>query len=545
MIPQRPKWDEAVTMAESRQIARPNQIIPIPSAVTPRAYRVLGIVFGALCLGSLAAGLYLAPEPTTLGLVLLGLGLPILLLFWHRPEVGLLALIFLSGSFVPPSIVDFRLPIGGGLDLRDMALIGLFGLVFLQQLNRGTLKVPWWPVGGPLLLFLILAVFSTFYALFFEHVESNWALGDLRILILYLTFYIALWSIKRPEQLKTLLIGLFIVANLTAMIIYLQQFFGAGNPLLQAMMVSRDWRVYELPGSVRVVPAGQVLMHFMWFVALGVLALGRPNWRLKTLCAIQVLFLGGGHIYTYMRAQWVALIIGLGLALIVLVPRFKQRQARVAIIAGCVALVVAGVIVGAPLSQSFSSPFLAAISERFGSILTPSDTSETQSLQWRSFEIEEALEAIRKQPITGVGLGNRYRPLSAHSSEASGSLTDGRVDSGRVSRFTRYVHNSYASIAVKMGITGLIALLWFCAAVLFIGFRVYRDLPDSEYKGVVLGILAAFVGLLEWSYFHAHLIKAESTATIGLMVALVGSIAYNARVWADTRQHMGSLPVKE
>ncbi len=531
-------------MAQSRQIARPNQIIPIPSAATPGTYRVLGIALGALCLGSLAAGLYLAPELATLGLVILGLGLPVVFLLWYRPEVGLLALIFLSGSFIPQSVVDLRLPIGGGLDLRDMALIGLFGLVFLQQLNRGTLKVLWWPVGGPLLLFLILAVFSAFYALFFEHVESNWALGDLRILILYLTFFIALWAIKRPEQLRVLLIGLFIIADLTAMIIYLQQFLGAGNPLLQAMMVSRDWRVYELTGAVRVVPAGQVLMHFMWFVALGVLVLGRPNWRLKTLCLIQVLFLGGGHLYTYMRAQWVALIIGLGLALIVLVPRFKQRQARVAIIAGCAALVVAGVIVGAPLSQAFSSPFLAGISERFGSILTPSDTSETQSLQWRSFEIEKALEAIRKQPLTGVGLGNRYRPLSAHSSEASGSLTDGRVDSGRVSRFTRYVHNSYVSIAVKMGIPGLTVLLWFCAAALFRGFQVYRNMPDSGYKGVVLGILTGFAGLLVWCYFHAHLIKAESTATIGLMVALVGSIAYNARAWAGFRRHTDALPVK-
>lgn len=531
-------------MAQIRQAARPNQVIARPFATTSATYRVLVIVSGALCLGLLAAGLYLAPELATLGLVLLGLGLPILLLLWHRPEIGLVALIFLTGSFVPQSIVDLRLPIGGGLDLRDMVLIGLFGLVCLQQLGRGTLKVPWWPVGGPLLLFLMLAMFSAFYALFFEHVETNWALGDLRILLLYLTYFIALWSIKRPEQLKTLLIGLFVIADLTALIVYLQQFFGAGNPLLQAMMVGRDWRVYEITGAVRVVPAGQVLMHFMWFVALGVLVFGRPNWRLKTLCAIQVLFLGGGHLYTYMRAQWVAWIIGLGLALLVLLPRFGQRQARAAIVAGCVALVVAGVIVGAPLSQVSSSPFVAGISERFGSILTPSDTSETQSLQWRSFEIEKVLEAIREQPLTGVGLGNRYRPLSAYSSEASGSLTDGRVDAGRVSRFTRYVHNSYASIAVKMGIPGLIALLWFCAAVLFSGFQVYRDLPDSGYKGVVLGTLTGFAGLLVWCYFHAHWIKAESTATIGLMVALVGIIAYHARTWDDIGRHVGPLAIK-
>lgn len=532
-------------MAQIRQAAGPNQVIFHPFAAIRGTKRILVIVLCVLCLGSLAAGLYLAPELAALGLALLGLGLPIVLLLWQWPEIGLLALIFLSGSFIPQSIVDLRLPIGGGLDLRDMALIGLFGLIFLRQLSRGTLKVPWWPVGGPLSLFLILAGFSAFYALFFEHVETNWALGDLRILILYLTFFIVLWSIDRAEQLKTLLIGLFIIADLTAMIIYLQQFLGAGNPLLQAMLVGRDWRVYELTGAVRVVPAGQVLMHFMFFVALGILVLGHPNWRLKTLCVIQVLFLGGGHIYTYMRAQWVAMIIGIGLILIVLIPKFRQRQARAVIIVVCAALVFAGMIVGAPLSQISSSPFVAGVSERFGSILTPSDTSETQSLQWRSFEIQKALEAIREQPLIGVGLGNRYRSLSAYASEASGSLTDGRVDSGRVSRFTRYVHNSYVSIAVKMGISGLIVLLWFCAAVLIKGFQVYRGMPDSGYKGVILGVLVAFVGLLEWSYFHAHLIKAESTATIGIMTAIVGSIAYHARSWGGIRPQVGSLPLKE
>jgi hypothetical protein len=77
-----------------------------------------------------------------------------------------------------------------------------------------------------------------------------------------------------------------------------------------------------------------------------------------------------------------------------------------------------------------------------------------------------------------------------------------------------------------MGIPGLLAFLWFCAAVLFKGFQTYRDLPVSEDKGMVLGILVGFASLPMWLYFHAHLIKAESTATIALMAALIGSIAY-------------------
>lgn len=513
-----------------------------PPATPSGMYRVFGIILGVLGLGALGVALYLAPQISTMGLVLLGLGLPIIILFWQRPEVGLLGLIFLSGSFVPANIIDLRLPIGGGLDLRDLTLVGLFGIVLLREFSHGRLTVPWWPVGGPLLLFLILAVFSAFYALFFEHVESNWALSDLRILSLYLTFFITLWSIQRPEQLKLLLVGLFVIANLTTVIVYLQQFLGAGNPLLQAMMITRDWRVYETVGAVRVVPAGQVLMHFMWFVALGILIFARSGWRLKAFSVIQLLFLGGGHLYSYMRAQWIALIIGLGLVFIILIPRFKKDLTQTAVITYCVALIVVGVIVIAtgPLPETSATPFVRGISERFGSIFTPADTAETGSLQWRDYEIQKAIQAIRKQPFTGVGLGNRYRELTAFQSEASGRLTRGSVAAGEVSRFTRYVHNSYGSIGVKMGIPGLLALLWFCAAVLFKGFQVYLDMPDSEYKGVILGILVGFAGLLFWSYFHAHLIKAESTATIGLMVAVVGCIAHihgHSSVLQSTRDH--------
>ena len=515
-------------MAEIRPIARLNQLIMRPLATVFGLHRVLGSILGVLGLGALAIALYLAPQPATLGLVLLGLGLPLVFLLWHRPEVGLVGLIFLTGSFIPITIVDLRLPFGGGLDLRDLTLLGLLGLVCLRELSRGTLKLRWWPVGGPLLLFLIMALFSAFYALFFEHVESNWALGELRILILCSTFFITLWAVKRPEQLKLVLVSLFLIADLTTGIIYIQQFLGADNPLLQAMMMNQDWRVYEQAGVLRVVPAGQVLMHFMWFVALGVLVVARPNWPLKAFCFIQLFFIGGGHLLTYMRAQWLALMVGLGLVCIIIMPQYKKLSAKAAIITYSAALLLAtaAVIASGPLSEASATPFASGITERFISIITPFETAKSESLQWRDFEIEKALQAIQRQPLTGVGLGNRYRELTAYQSEASGYWTRNSVATGEVSRFTRYVHNSYVAIAVKMGIPGLLVFLWFSAAVVFKGFQVYRDMPISDHKYVVLGILVGFASLPMWFYFHAHLIKAESTATIALMAALIGSIAY-------------------
>jgi O-antigen ligase len=507
-----------------RLVGRLKQTIVRSLITVSGVSRILGTGLGLLGLGILAAALYLAPKQATMSLIFIGLGVPTLLLLWYRPEFGLLVLIFLTSSFVPADIVDLRLPIGG-LDLRDLVLIGLFGVVGLRELSRGTLTIPWWPVGGLLLLFLIMAVFSAFYALMFEHVEANWVLNDLRILSLYTTFYITIWSLKHPAQLKMLLIGLFIICDLTTGIIWFQQLLGADNLFLQAMTTSRDWRVYEQAGALRVIPAGQVLMHFMWFVALGLLLI-RPNRRRRLFYIVQLLFIGSGHLLSFTRAQWLALIVGLGLVFIIVVPRYKQHLTKVAVLVGCVALLLAGVIAALPLSGASAPPVVVAIVERAGSLLTPFDTAQTSSLQWRDFEVGKALQAIAKQPLTGVGLGNRYRALTVFMKEASGWWTRGSIAAGEVSRFTRYVHNSYVSIAVKMGIPGLIAILWFYAAVLFKGYRVFLDLPVSKHKGVVLGAWIGFSSLLIWCYFHAHLIKAESTPIIGLMAGLVGSIAY-------------------
>jgi O-antigen ligase len=156
----------------------------------------------------------------------------------------------------------------------------------------------------------------------------------------------------------------------------------------------------------------------------------------------------------------------------------------------------------------------------------PSETAQTTSLQWREFEVEKALQAIAKQPFTGVGLGNRYRSLTTFMNEASGWWTRGSIAAGEVSRFTRYVHNSYVSIAVKMGIPGLIAILWFYIAVLFKGFQVFLKKLVPKHTGLVLGVWIGFASLLVWNYWHPHLIKAESTPVIGLMAGLVGSIAH-------------------
>jgi O-antigen ligase len=157
-------------------------------------------------------------------------------------------------------------------------------------------------------------------------------------------------------------------------------------------------------------------------------------------------------------------------------------------------------------------------------LLTPNETLDTASLQWRVFENAEALNSISRHPLFGVGLGNSYRNITTLQGEADGWFTGRSLVAGEVSRFTRYVHSSYLWIPVKMGIPALVIFLWFCAALLFAGWRLMRKLPAQQMKGIVLAVVTGFAGLLVWTAFHQHLIMNRSSTAVAAMAGLVAGI---------------------
>ncbi len=487
----------------------------------PTAVRAIACVFG---LSLLAVSLYLAPTITARALAVLGLGVPLFLLVWSRPEYGLLTIIFLTSSFVRADIVDLRLPIGGGLDLRDLALLSMLGLLILQGLVRGRLAIEWWPVALPLLAFLGFAVFSAWYALFVQNVKATWALSDLRNLMYYAAFFVTSWAVTRRRQLAIVLAGMFLIADLTTGTIFLQQFLGSQQRLLAGMSAS-SWLMWQQSstssgfGLVRVVPPGQVLVYFMMVLAFCLAMFARQNRRLQIVSALQFLYLGLGILLTYTRSQWVAVGAALGLILAVLVRAYRARLARYVVI-GIAVLPLALSLYGfSATSLQQNIPVVNALAVRVQSMFTLGATLETGSSEWRLFEIREALRSISEHPLLGVGLGNSYRDLTLLAGEASGRWY-GSLAPDLLYRFTRFLHNSYLSIAVKMGVPALVCFLWFCAAFIVKGWRLYRTLSEAYLKGVVLGVLAGFVGLLLWALLHQHFIQAESTFIVGLVVGL-------------------------
>lgn len=449
--------------------------------------------------------------------------LPMCAFFWKQPEYGLITLMFFASGFLEPDFVDVRLPIAGGFEMRDILLLFLLGMAIVKQLIKHNVTIPMRSMGLTLVVFFLFVVFSLFKALFLEDVPSNWALSDARILSFYLIFFIVAWTIKTENALFILILGSFVIADTTAIIVLLQQRLGAYSYLIESMN-DGSWEIWETAGAVRVVPPGIVYMYFMNLISIGLLIFARLKQLPRMLLVGNTLLLSIALLFTFTRSAWVASGIALLLMFPIVLFTFRRFIPRI-LLMGAATLAFSG----ASFTLMYESPRIEneavqSLMQRFESIFTVSETVESNSLQWRLFEIQEATEALREQLWTGVGLGNSYRPLSAFQGEANGSWTDDDISTKRIDRFTRYVHTSYLALAVKLGIPALIILIIFMGISILKGISIFATLEYGAARGIVLAITTGVIGLLQWSVLHAHLMLASSTAVIGLVLGMIACI---------------------
>jgi O-antigen ligase len=466
----------------------------------------------------LAISLYFTMQAAAISLFAVGVLIPLLWIVWARPVFGVIALIFLTASFVQPDLIDLRI-LGGGLTMRDLALIGLLVGGVVRKLLYNKLEFPWWRVSLPLLTYFGIAALSAVYAILLQDVTTNWALSEFRAIFYLATFFAVVWNIDQVKDVFILFVGLIILADLTALAIFLQQFLGRDSLLLSAML-GNGWYIRNAAdaagdfGDVRVVPPGNVMM---FMVAIMVFALllqaNQPRGR-RLFLAAQSFYLTAGILFTYTRAEWIACAMAVAMVVLFLPRLDKARLARYLATIGVVFALVYALFTGV-VQQFLAQQFVGNVAARALTIFTPDTTLDSSSLQWRLFENGKALDSIAMYPVFGVGLGNSYRDVTLLQWE----------DRRFYFRKTRFVHNSYLYIAVKMGIIGLAAFLVFCLAFILVGWRAFRKMAEGDFKRLTIATLASFAGLLFWANTELHFMTVSSTAVVGLMVGMVASMA--------------------
>ncbi|MEO8285673.1 MAG: O-antigen ligase family protein [Chloroflexota bacterium] len=477
------------------------------------------VLLAACGLVAIAGGLYIVQPRMATMFVAAIVAVPVARLVWLRPVYGLVALVFLAASFVQPNLISLRL-LGGGLDMRDITLLGLLGIGVTKGILRKKLQVPWWPVSLPLLVYFGIAIFSGLFAVLLQGVSTNWAFSELRAIFYIAAFFATAWNIEKARDMFILLISLIILADLTAAVILMQQFLGRDNLLLSAML-GNGWYLRSVGdaagdfGDVRVVPPGNVMMYMVAIISFALMLQANQPSRRRLFFIGQFIFLAVAILFTYTRAQWIASALAMALVVAFIPGADKKRLIRYLLVIVVVAGIVSSVFSGDLQKFLEKEQFIGNVVARALTIFTPEATLETNSLQWRAFENGEAIKSIALHPLLGVGLGNAYRDITLLQWE----------DRRFYFRKTRFVHNSYLYITVKMGIPGLAAFLAFSLSFVVCGWLALRKMAEGDFKRITVAILASYIGLLLWSNSQMHFMSVESTAVVGLMVGMVAAMS--------------------
>ena len=397
----------------------------------------------ALLLGSLAACL---PPAYMLLLVLL---IIIFTVSFIKPEWALYILIFsmlLSPELTLGETAGSSLGRWVTLRLEDLLLI-VIGLSWFARTavvkELGMLLKT--PLNRPILFYMLACVLSTGFGLMAGRVElRTGALYVLKYFEYFVVFFMTVNHLRDAAQLKRFVFCLFLTAFIVALL-----------GMLQIPGGERVSAPFEGHGGEPNSFGGYLL--FIGMIAAGIAVKTRDT-RQRHLLLFFILCLVPPFFFTQSRSSYLALIpAGLFLA-------FLSERRFVIVGLVCVGLMLSPLflpeIVKRRISYTFNQP------EEPGQITIGDvhlDTSTSARLQsWK-----EALRDFTRHPFLGYGVTGY-------------AFVDAQVP----------------RVLTETGLLGLAAFLYLLAAVFQIAWRRFRETRDPYQRGLVMGFLAGFVGLI-------------------------------------------------
>jgi O-antigen ligase len=352
-----------------------------------------------------------------------------------------------------------------------------------QQLASCTLH-PVSSLDGAVVFFVAVSAFSLLIA-------ENYgvAMREFRVVVFEsaLLYYLLRVSSPSKEQLWRIIDALVLAATLVALIGLYQYFFTAD--IITAEGVRRIRGLYGSPNNLslfldRVVPVLAAVALFAW----------RPWRRIAyALCSLPVLFC----LYlTYSRGAW---LLGLPAAALFIGLLRRRKALWISLAVICVIALSLIPLIG---------------TERFTSLLdTQGGTTFFRLKLWQA-----SLNMIKDHPLFGVGLDNfLYQYRTRYVLPEAWQELD-----------LSHPHNIVLDYWTRLGILGVVALVWLEGAFFVEGLRLYRRLPGQDERALTLGLMASMVaclahGLIDNSYFLVDL-AFVFFITVGIVAGLSAKI---------------------
>jgi len=206
------------------------------------------------------------------------------------------------------------------------------------------------------------------------------------------------------------------------------------------------------------------------------------------------LILGAGLIVNFGRALWFWSAFALALSIV-----FIDKKHR----AGYMIFGVLAVVVAFGGAVFFKPTAVDNILERVSSV--KDEGGRGTSYGWRQWENQDAMVKLLASPVVGIGVGGEFRPWLR-------TLV-------AFEEHTRYVHNSYLFIALKIGVPGVLVLL-------LIFFKSWRGVinvlkfagnKSNENAIIIASVLPAGLGL---AITQPELMSSPGVTFFALLISL-------------------------
>lgn len=432
-------------------------------------------LMGILILTALgiAVGLAIAGLPLYYMAVILA-GAVVFYLAFFRPILTVALLL----GVVPFNI----LWVGLGITPQEIAYSVLYAALLVSWLIRkaGRLvagersRAPVSPITWPLIVFLGFFVFSAIIGLVRGHPFKEWG-SDLNAISYYSLCFIIIDTVKDKKiiyRLFTFMLVMMVLGLVKEISIVGKNLAFYGITTMQTGML----RLRNV--NITALPALFICAAF---------AMKADKTLKKIFFAAVFILLFAMQIVSFARALWLSMIAGIAFLALVTVSKNIQKSNLIKFTAAMILVLSVFLAIAAALpSDNVISRWLCEIEQRYWSIST---FMYEPSVITRGYEWKAAVAKALAHPVLGNGLGAQ--------------VTYFRIDEWYGTQrweSTRYIHNSYLSIFLTMGLFGLVSFLWFCLSFMKYGLSLVRSLKDETDRAFALGVTSGFFALMIASF---------------------------------------------
>jgi O-antigen ligase len=407
-------------------------------------------------------------------------------------ELALLVSVAAICGVIPAFLLP-QLPVGGVIVRPgELLLMMLTALVYLKTLFRPTpFATILSPLKRPMLLLGVMYVISITYSVVIK--KDAFGLAETRNLVGWFALPVAAYAFHwHFRRLDTYLHGFAIVV---ALLLVAQTVTGVQLIFAQrgAELISQEFSDVIRSSA----GAANFLIGYSLYYALGRAATARG----KILWIGLVILLGSGLIATFTRGAWAAAFVGL-LVFFALTRVHRLIPGVLVVLVLLASLLATGLMVAKP-------HLMGVVTERILSIKEEGGVGT--SVGARFDENEQALKAIKRNPLLGVGIGGDYK---THTSTRGRAIEAGEF---------MYIHNSYLGFAVKFGLLAMFVPFWIYRN-LWREWKRHKPRLHANVQGVRLNMAAAFSAVSMFmvnALTQPEWLRLGGLVTLSLLIAII------------------------